>query len=119
MPLLLFSFTELTIGAQCNESHGLFNFLRLLMSPLVGRFQWTFLPTQRCVSYSQVYQTKGHVVQGITTAPYPFQCQITLRSDSKAKLIKVAFLDAADTFVRFENDISAEDKEWIRNYRSQ
>ncbi|KAK0492068.1 cytochrome P450 [Armillaria luteobubalina] len=55
--------------------------------------------------------------KGVTTAPYPFQCQITPRSDSKAKLIKAAFLDATDIFARFETSISAEDKEWVRNYR--
>ncbi|PBK75562.1 hypothetical protein ARMSODRAFT_395076 [Armillaria solidipes] len=55
--------------------------------------------------------------KGMITAPCPFQCQITPRSDSKAKLIKAAFRNAADTFVRFENGISAEDKEWVRNHR--
>lgn len=55
--------------------------------------------------------------KGVTTAPYPFQCQITPRSDSKAKLIKAAFLDATDISARFESSISAEDKEWVRNYR--
>ncbi|KAK0229095.1 cytochrome P450 [Armillaria nabsnona] len=57
--------------------------------------------------------------KGVTTAPYPFQCQITPRSDLKAKLIKAAFLDATDIFVRFESSISAEDKEWVKNYRLQ
>ncbi len=38
----------------------------------------------------------------------------SLRAASRAKPINAAFLDIADTFVRFENSISTEDKEWVR-----
>lgn len=56
--------------------------------------------------------------QGILTAPRPFQCRIIPRSEGKAKLIKRAFLDAEDVFVKFESGITAEDKEWVERYRA-
>ncbi|KAK0223130.1 cytochrome P450 [Armillaria fumosa] len=56
--------------------------------------------------------------KGILTAPRPFPCRITPRSEGKAKLIKRAFLDAEDVLVKFETGITAEDKEWVERYRA-
>ncbi|KAK0485125.1 cytochrome P450 [Armillaria novae-zelandiae] len=56
--------------------------------------------------------------QGILTSPRPFQCRITPQSEGKAKLIKKAFLDTEDIFVKLETGITAEDKEWMERYRA-
>jgi len=55
---------------------------------------------------------------GIATAPLPFKCRITPRSTEKAKIIEREFLDAADTFAKFEVGLSQEDKELVAKLRA-
>ncbi|KAJ6537374.1 cytochrome P450 [Mycena vulgaris] len=55
---------------------------------------------------------------GAATAPLPFKCRITPRSTEKAKIIEREFLDAADTFAKFEVGLSQEDKEFVAKSRA-
>ncbi|KAF7369266.1 putative cytochrome P450 [Mycena venus] len=55
--------------------------------------------------------------KGILTAPRPFKCKITPRSTEKAELIEREFLEAADTFSKFEFGISPEDKAFVAESR--
>ncbi|KAF7333337.1 putative cytochrome P450 [Mycena venus] len=57
-------------------------------------------------------------VKGITTAPLPFKCRITPRSTAKAKIIEREFLDAADTFAKFEIGLNEGDKEYAAKSRA-
>jgi len=43
--------------------------------------------------------------KGILTAPRPFQCKITPRSQIRADIIEREFSEAADAFALFESDI--------------
>jgi hypothetical protein len=52
-------------------------------------------------------------VQGISTSPEPFRCRITPRTTGKAKIIEREFLEAADTFSKFEIGLSADDKQFV------
>ncbi|KAJ7589614.1 cytochrome P450 [Mycena floridula] len=45
--------------------------------------------------------------------PAPFKCNITPRSKERAALIKREFIEAIATFSRFEDGLSAEEKEWL------
>ncbi|KAF7377422.1 putative cytochrome P450 [Mycena sanguinolenta] len=51
--------------------------------------------------------------RGISTKPRPFKCKITPRSKEKAEIIERAFVDAGDTFSKFEVGLSPEDKEFV------
>ncbi|KAJ7472463.1 hypothetical protein B0H11DRAFT_1729519, partial [Mycena galericulata] len=51
--------------------------------------------------------------KGILTAPCPFKCKITPRTAQKAEIIEREFVEAADTFSKFEFGLSAEDKEFV------
>ncbi|KAF7328683.1 putative cytochrome P450 [Mycena sanguinolenta] len=55
--------------------------------------------------------------RGILTGPRPFKCKITPRSKEKAEMIERAFLDAGDTFSKFEFGLSPEDKEFVAKSR--
>ncbi|KAJ7471393.1 cytochrome P450 [Mycena galericulata] len=56
-------------------------------------------------------------LKGITTAPIPFKCRITPRTGEKAEIIRREFLEAADTFSKFEYGLSPEDKEFVAKSR--
>ncbi|KAF7333381.1 Cytochrome p450 [Mycena venus] len=60
----------------------------------------------------------GNPIMGIANAPQPFKCLITPRSTEKAKIIEREFLDAADTFSKFEVDLNDEDKEYVSKLRA-
>jgi hypothetical protein len=51
------------------------------------------------------------------TAPCPFRCKITPRSAEKAEIIEHQFIEAADTFSKFEFGLSQEDKEFVAKSR--
>jgi len=55
--------------------------------------------------------------KGILTAPCPFRCKITPRSAEKAEIIEHQFLEAVDTFSKFEFGLSQEDKEFVAKSR--
>jgi hypothetical protein len=52
-------------------------------------------------------------VQGISTSPEPFRCRITPRTTGKVKIIEREFLEAADTFLKFEIGLGADDKQFV------
>ncbi|KAJ7586994.1 cytochrome P450 [Mycena floridula] len=56
--------------------------------------------------------------KGISTAPHPFKCSITPRSKEKTGLIQREFFDAIPTFTKFEDGLSAPDKEWLHKTRT-
>ncbi|KAJ7143019.1 cytochrome P450 [Mycena epipterygia] len=56
--------------------------------------------------------------QGIGTAPRPFKCRITARTTGKADIIQREFLEAADTFSKFEVGLSPDDKEFVAKSRT-
>jgi hypothetical protein len=58
------------------------------------------------------------LVQGSSTAPEPFKCRITPRTAAKARIIEQEFLEAADTFSKFEFGLSPEDKEFVARSRA-
>ncbi|KAF8209627.1 cytochrome P450 [Mycena galopus ATCC 62051] len=51
--------------------------------------------------------------KGILAGPRPFKCKITPRSTERAELIEREFLEAADTFSKFEFGLSQEDQEFV------
>ncbi|KAF8176369.1 cytochrome P450 [Mycena galopus ATCC 62051] len=55
--------------------------------------------------------------KGILTGPRPFKCKITPRSTERAELIEHEFLEAADTFSKFEFGLSPEDQEFVAKSR--
>ncbi|KAJ7472456.1 cytochrome P450 [Mycena galericulata] len=57
--------------------------------------------------------------KGVATGPLPFKCKITSRAAEKADIIRREFLDAADTFSKFEFGLSPEDKEFVTRLRAQ
>ncbi|KAJ6584471.1 cytochrome P450 [Mycena capillaripes] len=56
--------------------------------------------------------------KGVTTSPLPFQCRITPRTPEKASIIEREFLEAADTFSKFEQALSSEDKDFLAKSRT-
>ncbi|KAK0469876.1 cytochrome P450 [Desarmillaria tabescens] len=84
---------------------------------LIWAFQ--FSPTKDPVTSATLPVDIFAYEKGILTAPRPFQCHIAPRSEGKVNLIKRAFLDAEDVFVKFESGITAEDKEWVEKYRAR
>ncbi|KAJ7279289.1 cytochrome P450 [Mycena rebaudengoi] len=57
--------------------------------------------------------------KGLLPIPRPFRCKITPRSAKKAEIIEREFLEAADTFSKFEFGLSREDKEFVANSRAR
>jgi len=55
--------------------------------------------------------------KGILSAPRPFKCKIAPRSMEKAEIIEREFLEAADTFSKFEFGLSREDKAFVAESR--
>ncbi|KAJ7040918.1 cytochrome P450 [Mycena alexandri] len=55
--------------------------------------------------------------KGILTGPCPFKCKITPRSAEKVEIIEREFLEARDTFSKFEFGLSPEDKEFVGKSR--
>ncbi|KAJ7279406.1 cytochrome P450 [Mycena rebaudengoi] len=55
--------------------------------------------------------------KGILQAPRPFRCKITPRSAEKAEIIEREFLEAADTFSKFEVGLSQEDRDFVARSR--
>jgi hypothetical protein len=58
-----------------------------------------------------------NLVQGLATAPMPFKCRITPRTAVTAKVIEHEFLEAVDTFSKFEVGLSPEDNEFVARLR--
>ncbi|KAJ7445976.1 cytochrome P450 [Mycena galericulata] len=56
-------------------------------------------------------------MKGLATGPTPFKCRITPRTAEKAEIIRREFLEAADTFSKFEYGLSPEDKEFVAKSR--
>ncbi|KAJ7276612.1 cytochrome P450 [Mycena rebaudengoi] len=57
--------------------------------------------------------------KGFVSTPCPFRCKITPRSAMKAEIIEREFLDASDTFSKFEFGLSPEDREFVANSRAR
>ena len=58
-------------------------------------------------------------MQGLATGPLPFKCKISPRTAAKAEIIQYEFLEAADTFSKFEFELSPEDKEFVAKSRAR
>ncbi|KAK1235556.1 hypothetical protein PQX77_001209 [Marasmius sp. AFHP31] len=58
-------------------------------------------------------------LKGILTGPCPFKASITPRSTEVVGIIEREFHEATDTFSKFEFGLSAEDKSFLKKYRSQ
>ncbi|KAJ7665797.1 cytochrome P450 [Mycena rosella] len=56
--------------------------------------------------------------KGIGTAPCPYKCAITPRTAEKAEIIEREFLEAADTFSKFEVGLSPEDQAFVMQSRA-
>ena len=56
-------------------------------------------------------------VQGLTSKPRAFKCRITPRTAEKAEIIQREFLEAADTFSKFEFDLCPKDQEYVAKSR--
>ncbi|KAF8216492.1 cytochrome P450 [Mycena galopus ATCC 62051] len=54
---------------------------------------------------------------GLTSKPRSFKCRITPRTAETAEIIQREFVDAADTFSKFEFDLSPEDQEYVAKSR--
>jgi len=72
-------------------------------------------PNLSCLSIST--QIISRFVQGILTAPKPFKCSITPRSQGRADIIEREFTDAIGTFLRFEENLEEGEKRWIQETR--
>lgn len=57
--------------------------------------------------------------QGLGTGPLPFQCRIAPRTTEKAEIIKREYLDAGDTFRKFEFGLGPEDAEFLAQSRAE
>ncbi|KAJ7149143.1 cytochrome P450 [Mycena filopes] len=57
-------------------------------------------------------------IPGLTIKPLPFKCRITPRTEGKAEIIEREFLEATETFAKFEFELSAEDLEFVANERT-
>ncbi|KAF9269296.1 cytochrome P450, partial [Marasmius fiardii PR-910] len=55
--------------------------------------------------------------KGIVGGPKSFNCLIRPRSDRVADIIEREYLDATDTFLKFERDLAVEDKKWAEETR--
>ncbi|KAJ6551143.1 cytochrome P450 [Mycena capillaripes] len=55
---------------------------------------------------------------GLTSKPRSFGCRITPRTAEKAEIIEREFLDAADTFAKYEFGLSPEDQEYVAKSRA-
>ncbi|KAJ7444623.1 cytochrome P450 [Mycena galericulata] len=56
-------------------------------------------------------------MKGLSNGPAPFKCRITPRTTEKAEIIRREFLEAADTFSKFEYGLNPEDKEFVAKSR--
>ncbi|KAJ7914752.1 cytochrome P450 [Mycena leptocephala] len=56
--------------------------------------------------------------KGMSTGPLPFKCRITPRTAQKAEIIEHAFLQATDTFEKFEAGLNSEDREFVAKSRA-
>jgi hypothetical protein len=54
----------------------------------------------------------------MSTGPLPFKCRITPRTAQKAEIIEHAFLQATDTFEKFEAGLNSEDREFVAKSRA-
>ncbi|KAJ7312967.1 cytochrome P450 [Mycena albidolilacea] len=54
---------------------------------------------------------------GLTSKPRAFKCRITPRTVEKAEIIRREFLEAGDTFSKFEFDLCPEDQEYVSKSR--
>lgn len=54
---------------------------------------------------------------GVNMTPLPFTATITVRSKEKADLIDHHFRDQSSLFTAYEQDLSAEDKEFVKATR--
>ena len=51
--------------------------------------------------------------------PNPFQCGITARSGRHAEIIQQNFMESTPTFERYEHQLSAEDRAFVKNQREE
>ncbi|KAJ7603367.1 cytochrome P450 [Roridomyces roridus] len=57
-------------------------------------------------------------MKGILTGPHPFACTITPRTTHKAQIVRREFVEAAETFARFEGGLSEADRVYVREMRA-
>ncbi|KAF9269293.1 cytochrome P450 [Marasmius fiardii PR-910] len=55
--------------------------------------------------------------RGLVYVPKPFPCQITPRNDHVVEIIEREFRDSTETFLKFERDLSMEDRKWVEETR--
>lgn len=63
------------------------------------------------------YLTCLSYFQDITLAPRPFRCSIVPRSAQHIRVVQSAFLDATDTFKRFEDELTVGEKKNLATSR--
>ncbi|THH16150.1 hypothetical protein EW146_g4447 [Bondarzewia mesenterica] len=56
--------------------------------------------------------------KAIVAIPNPFRCDIVVRSESHAALIRQAFVASRPVFEQFEHELSDEDKAFVRNQQA-
>ncbi|KAJ7040944.1 cytochrome P450 [Mycena alexandri] len=57
-------------------------------------------------------------IPGLTIKPLPFRCRIIPRTDGKAEIIEREFLEATETFTKFEFELTPEDQEFVAKERA-
>ncbi|KAG8912688.1 hypothetical protein FRC00_003984, partial [Tulasnella sp. 408] len=55
--------------------------------------------------------------KGILTCPNPFKCEIVPRSPHHKEIIERQFAEATEVFERFEHELSAEDRAFVKEQR--
>ncbi|KAF9024635.1 cytochrome P450 [Hymenopellis radicata] len=89
------------------------NSLAIIMMNLIWAFD--FAPANK--DAGNPYDIKNFVT-GLTCTARPFECNITLRSEAKEKIIEQQFIDAIRVFENFESTLGPADKEYIRRTRT-
>ncbi|KAJ7898542.1 cytochrome P450 [Mycena olivaceomarginata] len=91
----------------CPGMHLAFNSINLNAMNLLWAFD--FKPDINADGNPITVDTAAYTT-GVSSAPLPFKCRITPRSTAKAKIIEHEFLDAADTFAKFEVGLNEGDR---------
>ena len=76
-------------------------------------------PLQHTIHLESTFVTEIYCLQGILTAPNPFKCRITCRSSRRAEIIEKEFRDAIQIFETFEENLSEDDKVWLKSTRAK
>ncbi|KAF8164128.1 cytochrome P450 [Mycena galopus ATCC 62051] len=98
----------------CPGMHLAFNSININAMKLLWGFN--FKPDNDVDGNPIMVDTAAYTT-GVANAPLPLKCRITPRFTEKAKIIEREFLDAADTFAKFEVGLNEGDKEYAAKSR--